>query len=163
MLPGYVRGPPAPRTARSTRRRRPGSTRQKAIPSRQIRRRHCLVPQQIVPAHSLRTASSRMAVHQRQPAPLAAASDMARSRKSARSSRYRGRCALRPEEISSRSRSAVVRVSPLLTAPETEANVFLPVGPQQMLARLPIHIGRHSDAALRAAHCESQSRQTWLI
>ena len=52
---------------------------------------------------------------------------------------------------------------PSAAAPQAEADILLPVGPQQMPARQPIDLSCHGNVALHTAHCESQSRQTWLM
>ena len=55
---------------------------------------------------------------------------------------------------------------------QPEFVMFVPVAPAPLWfrngiltgrKRQPIHVGCHRDAAVSAAHCESQSRQTWLI
>jgi hypothetical protein len=47
--------------------------------------------------------------------------------------------------------------------PKSKAEVFLTVGAEQVPPRRGIKVLRHRHAARHPAHCESQSRQTWLI
>ena len=127
------------------------------------RSRIALLGGNVIPAQTLATAAQRMAVQQGQPGSgrrRLGHGALQKARLKARIAMHIALSLARKNQPLDECGSAGL---PSAAAPQAEADILLPVGPQQMPARQPIDLSCHGNAALHTAHCESQSRQTWLM